>query len=312
LNSFNSCSGLLRQWLLSLPILLLLSSCATSHYYNQRVLFRLTDEKGNRLDTAKLRVAVNRTDRNYRIQPNDFLDVRVYTNKGERIIDPNGELQFGSAAGPSPSLTPRSSSVTGGRATVSRTGGTTSGLELLVQADGTVDMPIVGRVQLSKLSLRQADSTLQVLYSTYYRDPFVQTRVTNNRVIILGASGGLVLPLTNDNMNLIEVLALAGGVDGGGGGASVYRYGGKTSNIRIIRGDLKNPQIEQIDLSTISGMRRANLQMEPNDIVYIEPVRRRFLEGLTDAGPVLSATGVLFGTLSTIFSIILLSRNLNN
>jgi hypothetical protein len=114
-------------------------------------------------------------------------------------------------------------------------------------------------------------------------------------------------------MNLIEVLALAGGVDGGGsGGASVYRYGGKTSNVRIIRGDLKNPQIEQIDLSTISGMRRANLQMEPNDIIYIEPVRRRFLEGLTDAGPVLSATGVLLGTLSTIFSIIVLSRSFNN
>jgi protein involved in polysaccharide export with SLBB domain len=303
----------LRRWLLGLPILLLLSSCATSRYYNQRLLFRLTDEKGNRLDTAKLRVAVNRTDRNYRIQPNDFLDVRVYTNKGERIIDPNGELQFGSPAGPSPGLTPRSSGATGGRGTVSRTGGASSGLELLVQADGTVDMPVVGRVQISKLSLRQADSTLQVLYSTYYREPFVQTRVTNNRVIILGASGGLVLPLANDNMNLIEVLALAGGVDGGGNGsASVYRYGGKTSNIRIIRGDLKNPQIEQIDLSTISGMRRANLQMEPNDIIYIEPVRRRFLEGLTDAGPVLSATGVLLGTLSTIFSLIVISRNLNN
>jgi protein involved in polysaccharide export with SLBB domain len=303
----------LRHWLLGLLLLVLLSSCATSRYYDQRLLFRLTDEKGNRLDTAKLRVAVNRTDRNYRIQPNDFLDVRVYTNKGERIIDPNGELQFGSPAGPSPSLTPRGSGATGGRATASRTGGNSSGLELLVQADGTVDMPIVGRVQLSKLSLRQADSTLQVLYSSYYREPFVQTRVTNNRVIILGASGGLVLPLANDNMNLIEVLALAGGIDGGGNGsASVYRYGGKTSNIRIIRGDLKNPQIEQIDLSTISGMRRANLQMEPNDIIYIEPVRRRFLEGLTDAGPVLSATGILFGTLSTIFSLILISRNLNN
>jgi protein involved in polysaccharide export with SLBB domain len=303
----------LRHWLLGLLLLVLLSSCATSRYYDQRLLFRLTDEKGNRLDTAKLRVAVNRTDRNYRIQPNDFLDVRVYTNKGERIIDPNGELQFGSPAGPSPSLTPRGSSATGGRATASRTGGNSSGLELLVQADGTVDMPIVGRVQLSKLSLRQADSTLQVLYSSYYREPFVQTRVTNNRVIILGASGGLVLPLANDNMNLIEVLALAGGVDGGGNGsASVYRYGGKTSNIRIIRGDLKNPQIEQIDLSTISGMRRANLQMEPNDIIYIEPVRRRFLEGLTDAGPVFSATSVFLGTLSTIFSLILISRNLNN
>lgn len=295
--------------------MLLLSSCASSRYYNQRLLFRLTDEKGNRLDTAKLRVAVNRTDRNYRIQPNDFLDVRVYTNKGERIIDPNGELQFGSPAGPSPGLTPRGSGSTGGRATVSRTGGTSSGLELLVQADGTVDMPVIGRVQISRLSLRQADSTLQALYSPYYREPFVQTRVTNNRVIILGASGGQVLPLANDNMNLIEVLALAGGVDGGGGGGSqgsgVYRYGGKTTNIRIIRGDLKNPQIEQIDLSTISGMRRANLQMEPNDIIYIEPVRRRLLEGLIDAGPVLSATGVLLGTISTVFSLIVLSRSVN-
>jgi protein involved in polysaccharide export with SLBB domain len=301
----------LRQWLLSLFILVLLSSCATSRYYNQRLLFRLTDEKGNMLDTAKLRVAVNRTDRNYRIQPNDFLDVRVYTNKGERIIDPNGELQFGSPAGPTPSLSPRASGTTGSRGTVSRTGGTSSGLELLVQADGTVDMPVVGRVQISKLSLRQADSTLQVLYSPYYREPFVQTRVTNNRVIVLGASGGLVLPLTNDNMNLIEVLALAGGVDGGSNGsASVYRYGGKTSNIRIIRGDLKNPQIEQIDLSTISGMRRANLQMEPNDIVYIEPVRRRFLEGLTDAGPVIGAAGLVLSTLSTIVSIIVISRSL--
>lgn len=306
-------SGLLRHWLLALPLLLLFSSCATSRYYNQRTLFRLTDEKGNLLDTAKLRVAVNRTDRNYRIHPNDFLDVRVYTNKGERIIDPNGELQFGSPAGQVPSLAPRITSSPGGRTTpqVSRTGSSAPGLELLVQADGTADVPVIGRVHLSGLSLRQADSTLQVQYSTYYREPFVQTRVTNNRVIVLGSPGGLVIPLTNDNMNLLEILALAGGVDGngGGGGGGIYRFGGKTSNIRIIRGDLKNPQIEQIDLSTISGMRRANLQMEPNDIVYIEPVRRRFIEGLGEASPVISIVATLLGTITTAFSIILLARS---
>ncbi|MGI4742888.1 MAG: polysaccharide biosynthesis/export family protein [Janthinobacterium lividum] len=302
--------ALLRRLLLSLPLLLLFSACVPTRYYNQRVLFQLTDEKGNRLDTAKLRVAVNRTDRNYRIQANDFLDVRVYTNKGERIIDPNGELQFGSPAGQVSSLTPRTSASTGTR--VSRTGssGSGSGLELLVQANGLVAMPVIGQVHLSGLSLHQADSTLQVLYSTYYISPFVQTRVTNNRVIILGSPGGVVIPLTNDNMNLLEVLALAGGVDGSSGGANgLYRYGGKTSNVRIIRGDLKNPQIEQIDLSTIAGMRRANLQMEPNDIVYIEPVRRPFLEGLADAAPVLSAIGAV---LSTVSVIIILARSTRN
>ena len=285
--------------------MLLFSSCASTHYYNQRTLFRLTDEKGNRIDTAKLRVAVNRTDRNYRIQPNDFLDLRIYTNKGERIIDPNGELGLGAPAGQRPSLSPRTSS------TVSRTGAnaSASGLEILVQADGTAALPVVGQVHMSGLSLHQADSLLQVRYSPYYTDPFIQTRVTNNRVIVLGATGQVV-PLANDNMNLLEVLALAGGADGGGsaGGGGVYRYGGKMSNIRIIRGDLKNPQVEQVDLSTIAGMRRANLQMEPNDIVYIEPVRRRFLEGLTDAGPAFSAAATLLSTVSIIFTIITIAR----
>jgi len=298
---------LLRCLALCLPGLLLFSSCASNRYYNQRVLFRLTDEQGNRIDTAKLRVAVNRTDRNYRIQPNDFLDMRIYTNKGERIIDPNGELMMGAAAGPRPSLSPRTSGSTVSRA---GTNASTSGLEILVQADGTAALPVVGQVRVSGLTLHQADSTLQILYAPYYRDPFIQTRVTNNRVIVLGG-GGQVIPLANDNMNLLEVLALAGGVDGGGnngGGGGVYRYGGKTSNIRIIRGDLKNPQVEQINLSTIEGMRRANLQMEPNDIVYIEPVRRRFLEGLTDAGPVFSAAATLLGTVSVIFSLITIAR----
>lgn len=285
-------------------MLLLFSSCASNRYYNQRVLFRLTDEKGHRIDTAKLRVAVNRTDRNYRIQPNDFLDMRIYTNKGERIIDPNGELQMGAPAGQRPSLSPRSN---GGGVSRTGTNASASGLEILVQADGTAALPVVGQVHVSGLSLHQADSTLQVLYSPYYTDPFIQTRVTNNRVIVLGA-GGQIVPLANDNMNLLEVLALAGGVDGSAGSGGVYRYGGKTSNIRIIRGNLKNPQVEQIDLSTIAGMRRANLQMEPNDIVYIEPVRRRFLESLTDAGPVFSAAATLLGTVSVIFSLITIAR----
>jgi protein involved in polysaccharide export with SLBB domain len=307
-------AALLRRLLLSVPILLLFASCASNRYYNQRVLFRLTDEKGNLIDTAKLRVAVNRTDQNYRIQPNDFLDIRVYTNKGERIIDPNGELQLGSSGGQVPSLTPRNSAVSQSRTSPQSsrtgTGGSSSGLELLVQANGMVAVPIIGQTHLSGLTLHQADSTLQILFTPYYRDTFIQTRVTNNRVIILGSPGGIVVPLANDNMNLLEVLALAGGVDGNsaGGASGVYRYGGKTSNIRIIRGDLKNPRIEQIDLSTIAGMRRANLQMEPNDIVYIEPVRRRLLDGLADAGPVFTASATLLSAISIIFTIITISR----
>ena len=309
-----------RNWALVLPvILLLLSSCASQRYYNQRTMFRLSTTPGGQIDSSKLRIAVNRTERNYRIQPNDFLQVRVYTNKGERILDPNGELQFGQPGGLSGSQ--GSSAVQ--QAGINRGGGASlrnggqgggsqsSGDEFLVQADGTVILPMLNRIRLTGLSLLQADSVLQVRYREYYKEPFVTTRVTNNRVFVLGAPGGLVIPLQNDNMSLIEVLALAGGLDGGGGssgnvggGGGFYRYGGKANSIRIIRGDLKNPRVQQVDLTTLDGMRRANLQMEPNDIIYIEPVHRPVQEALVDASPIIGLSSLLLTTFVVIRNLV--------
>jgi protein involved in polysaccharide export with SLBB domain len=194
-----------------------------------------------------------------------------------------------------------------GPAAAGAAGSATAGSEFLVQADGTVVLPLVNRVKVSGLSLLQADSVLQARYNEYYKESFVTTRVTNNRVFMLGAAGGQVITLANDNMNLIEVLALAGGIDGqggGGGGQGFYRYGGKASNIRIIRGDLKNPRIQQVDLTTLDGMRRANLQMEPNDIIYVEPVHRPVLETLADAAPIISFASLILTTTLVIISVV--------
>ena len=289
-----------RLWLLAVPAVLLFSSCASTKYYNQRTLFRLTDSQGRQLDSTKLRIAVNRSERNYVIQPNDFLEVRVNTNKGERILDPNGELQFGQPSGglaPRSAVTSTPANVRGGavRNTGQGAGAATAGSEFLVQADGTVVLPLVNRMRVRGLTLLQADSMLALRYNEFYKDAFVTTRVTNNRVFVLGAPGGQVINLINDNMNLLEVLALAGGLDNNstGGSAALNRNGGRASNIRIIRGDLKNPRVQQIDLSTLDGMRRANLQIEPNDVIYVEPIRRPFLDALVDATPLLSVASLL-------------------
>lgn len=255
-------------------------------------MFRLTKGADGVIDTAKLRRAVNRTARNYLIQANDYLNVQVYTNGGERLIDPNGELKFGNPN-------------TGGGGVGQGAGAVRGATTYLVQADGTVRLPLVNRVLVKGLSLIQADSVLQRRYNDFYKDSFVKTSVSNNRVIVLGASGGQVIALNNDNMNLIEVLALSGGVDatnsGGTGGFS--QYGSRVNNIRIIRGDLKNPQVQFIDLSTIEGMRRGNLQVEPNDIIYVQPVRRPFVEGLNSINPIISLLSTAFSILGLIIAL---------
>ena len=282
-----------RLWLLGLPCLLCFFSCASSHVRQQNTLLRLD---GTAVDTSRLRRAVNRLERNYVIQPNDYLSVRVYTNDGEKILDPNGELNFGVPGGTGTPAT-RGAGRTAGQGQGQATGGSS----FLVQSSGIVRLPMINDIRLSGYSLLQADSVLKLRYQQFYIDPFVTTDVTNNRIIVLGAVGGgngQVIPLTNDNMNLLEVLALAGGLDGGAvSGAGSSRIG-RADNIRLIRGDLKNPRVQVIDLTSFAGMRRANLQVEPNDIIYVEPIRRPFFEALSDAAP-------LFGLVSSIASLVI-------
>jgi polysaccharide export outer membrane protein len=261
--------------------------------YNQNIMFKSVGS----VNVDKLKQSLNNVERNYIIQPNDYLDVHVYTNKGERIFDPNGELPFGAPGGTGGtgggSSRASSSGRTGGQGT--QTGATT----FLVQFDGTIKLPMVDYVKLSGLTLLQADSLLQTLYAKYYVDPFVSTRVTNNRVFVLGAIGGgiggggggggagRVIILEDDNVSLLEIVATAGGIP----------QGGKSHNIKIIRDYMNHdPIVQVVDLSTIEGMKQASLNVEPNDVIYIEPNQRIFFEVLRDVTPVLSTFVSLVST----------------
>jgi polysaccharide export outer membrane protein len=90
--------------------------------------------------------------------------------------------------------------------------------------------------------------------------------------------------LQNQNTSLLEALALSGGVSANG----------KAHRIKLIRGDLKNPQVYLIDLSTIDGMKKANMTLQGNDIVYIEP-RNDYVQNFVNrASPYLFIANLAF------------------
>lgn len=249
-------------------LLFLLVSFSSCQSYRSNIMFQTEKD----VQAAQLQASMADANKNYVIQPNDQLDVQVYTNKGERIIDPN--LEYFKIIG---------------RGTNTQMLQQQVQPQYIVQQDGRVNLPMLGLVKLAGMSIMQADSFLQKQYAPFYVDAFVITRVKSNRVFVLGAPGGKVIPLTYENMNMIEVLALAGGISNEG----------KAQNIRLIRGDLKEPVVQVVDLSTIDGMRKASLAMEPNDIIYIEPVRRPVPESLRDILPVLSLISSTIGLVTT-------------
>ena len=174
----------------------------------------------------------------YKLAPNDIIEFRIYTNDGFKLIDVTG-----SAISSSIIMIP-----------------------YLVEKDGNVKLPMLGRVQLRGLTPREAEKVLEDQYTFFYNKPFVTIKVLNKRVTVFTGTGGTgtVVTLQNENTTLIEALAQAGGITGTG----------KANKIKLIRGSLQNPEVQLVDLSTIEGMKKGNLVVQANDIIYVEPIPR--------------------------------------
>ena len=181
----------------------------------------------------------------YKMAPNDLLRFQIFSNDGFKIIDMTTITEGGGGLG------------------ISQNG---AGIQYKIEFDGTVKMPLLGHVSLQGMTVRAAESFLEEKFASFYNKPFVLLEVMNRKVTIFPGSEGSakVVPLPNENTTLLEGLALAGGI------AQV----GKAYKIKLIRGDLKNPQVYLIDLSTIEGMEKADLVLQANDIIYVEPTVR--------------------------------------
>lgn len=201
---------------------------------------------------------------NYLIQKNDLLTLNVYTNQGEKIVNPGPEP----ADQPQPAETRQ---------------------QYLVDHEGFVKFPLVPQIKLEGFTLRQAEDALQTEYAKFYEQPFVRLNYANKRVVVLGAPGGQVIPLANENMRLTEILALSKGVTSEA----------KANNIRILRGNT----VLVADLSTIDGYRNQNFVIQPNDIIYIEPIRRPLSEAVRDYGPVVTVVASLATVLIVILGV---------
>ena len=242
------------------PLLALFVMCAAScASYKQNIMFKVDN-------AAVVQQQVEAAEKNYVIQQNDLLQLDVYTNNGERIIDPDMQLtrDIGTQnlnSRPVPTY--------------------------LVDLAGVAKFPMIGEIKVEGLKIRDAESVLQKEYSNYYKGAYVMLKYVNKRVTVLGAPGGQVIPLVNENMRLVEVLALAKGINNDG----------KAQNIRVLRQD----KVYVVDLSTFEGYTKNNMIIEPGDVVYVEPVRRPFFEGLRDYGVLVS----LVTSMSTLILVIL-------
>jgi polysaccharide export outer membrane protein len=227
----------------------------------------------------------------YTIVRGDLLTLRIFSREGFDLIDvlPNetgggsSGLALGGAGG---------GGAGGGGGGAGGGGGGQNVINYLVEQDGYVELPLFGRTMVLGMTENELEDLIEEKCRSIFIEPFAILQVTNRRAFVFKGDDADVISLNQGPTTLLEVIAKSGGI-----GINLKAY-----NIKILRGDLKNPEIIEVDLSTIQGLQNADLIVQSNDIIYIEQ-RFRFLNSaLKEATPIVS----ILGTTTTI--IVLVTR----
>jgi polysaccharide export outer membrane protein len=151
--------------------------------------------------------------------------------------------------------------------------------DYLVRRDGTVELPVIGIMKVQGFTTIELEDVLTEILSKNYIDPFVQIKLSNQRIIIFPGRGeAKVVYLSNVNTTLLEVIALAGGLS----------EDARANSIKLIRKNKNKREIYKIDLSTIQGLKQAEMIVQSNDYVYVDVKPRIASSVLTEVSPWLS------------------------
>lgn len=228
--------------LFSLLAILLLSSCAS----RKNFVYLRDMEMGQKYPFDDKHEAV--------IRSNDRLGITVSCKNPELAIPFNiqgGNFQIDMA----------------GNVKASETAGS-KGKGYLVDVDGNIDFPILGKLHLEGLKISEVKNLIEnkIKESNYIKDPLVTVEILNFKYTVLGAvSNNGTFTVDGDRITLLEAIANAGDLQGKA----------RTNRVKVIREINGERQMFVHDLGTKDIFDSPCYYLQQNDIVYVEPKYRK-------------------------------------
>jgi polysaccharide biosynthesis/export protein len=142
-------------------------------------------------------------------------------------------------------------------------------LGYLVDSDGSIEVPLIGKVKIGGLRTTDAADTIRTKLKLYLKEPSVIVRNLNFKVSVLGeVKLPAVYVIPDEKITLPEVLSLAGDL-------TIY---GSRHNVMIIREENGKREYARIDLTTRDIFSSPYYYMHKNDVIYVEPVKSKMLD----------------------------------
>ncbi len=182
-----------------------------------------------------------------RIQPDDLLSITVssYNLEASKPFNPEGN-----------NIQTMAQAMQGANNTVEMLSG------YFVDTQGFIDFPVIGKVDVNRKTLSEAQDLFYAKLKVYLKDAVVNIRYLNLKISVLGeVQRPGTIRLTNKRLTIFEAIGLAG---------DMTPYSNR-ANVVIIREKNGRRLIKRLNLQSSSIFRSPFYYLQQNDVVYVEP-----------------------------------------
>ena len=132
----------------------------------------------------------------------------------------------------------------------------------LVDNDGNITFPVLGKVQAAGLSKQELAARLQKEISHYLKTALVNVQIVNYKVVIMGeiARPG-ALNVRNDRISILDAIGQSGDLT----------INANRKNILVIRDHNGKKEFGRVDITNPAIFESPYYYLKQNDLVYIEP-----------------------------------------
>ena len=248
-------------------ILLLFGVSLKSCHIREEIVYFQTDS----VDSVQTEPGYSPT-----LNTDDFLSITVYSEDPESVAPFNIN---------NPGMNPSSSGYMSGFPAYNG---------YLIDANGDINMPVLGKVHVGGLSRVAATDTIQQKLKVFVHNPIVLIQIQNYKVTVLGDvrnPGTFKIP--NERITILEAIGLAGDLN----------ITGSRKNVMVVRDSCGVKQEFRLDLTNKSVFKSPAYYLRQNDVVYVEPsgVKRSEATIWRTTGPmIITITSLIVTTISVL------------
>ncbi len=171
------------------------------------------------------------------------------------------------------------------------TSGAPSTMGYLVDKDGNIDFPILGKIKIAGLNRETVNTELKEKLKDYLKEPIVNIKIQNFKITVLGEvarPGTFYIP--NERVTIFEAIGIAGDLN----------ITGIRNNVLVIR-EIGNEKVKyRVDLTSDKILKSPVYYLNQNDLVYISPNRTKINSSAvnpSNASLILSSVSLIITTL---------------